>query len=75
MVAMANPKPATTGTTAGADSPSQVAEPEIEYISTRKLKVPFDKAWLADESDVDEYLQQLRKALLREIKAGKRIQV
>ncbi|MCU7958471.1 MAG: BREX system P-loop protein BrxC [gamma proteobacterium symbiont of Bathyaustriella thionipta] len=75
MVEMANPKPAKTDTTAGDDSEPRVAEPEIEYISTRKLKVSFNKAWLANEADVDEYLQQLRKALLREIEAGKRIQV
>lgn len=75
MVAMAKPKPAKTNTTSDVDSEPRVAEPEIEYISTRKLKVSFDKAWLADEADVDEYLKQLREALLREIKAGKRIQI
>ena len=75
MVAMANPKPAKTETTDREDSEPRVAEPEIEYISTRKLRVSFNKAWLADEADVDEYLKQLREALLSEIKAGKRIQI
>ena len=75
MVAMANPKPAKTETTDREDPEPRVAEPEIEYISTRKLRVSFNKAWLADEADVDEYLKQLREALLSEIKAGKRIQI
>jgi len=51
-----------------------VAETEIEYISTRKIIVDFDKAWLANEADVDLYLKQLREALLAEIGKGKRIQ-
>ncbi len=75
MVAMAKPKPTKTETTDREDSEPRVAEPEIEYISTRKLRVTFNKAWLADEADVDEYLKQLREALLSEIKAGKRIQI
>ena len=75
MVAMAKPKPTKTETTDREDSEPRVAEPEIEYISTRKLRVTFNKAWLADEADVDEYLKQLREGLLSEIKAGKRIQI
>ena len=75
MVEMANPKLAKTDTKPGVDSEPRVAEPEIEYISTRKLKVSFDKAWLADESDVDQYLESLREALVLEIRKGKRIQI
>ncbi|NCO65434.1 MAG: BREX system P-loop protein BrxC [Candidatus Aquicultor secundus] len=51
------------------------AKPPIEYIAYKSIKVPFGKAWLADESDVDDYLKSLRDALLKEIKAGKRIQI
>lgn len=74
MVEMASPKPRPDITESGA-SPSQVAEPKVEYISTRKIKVSYDKAWLASEPDVDQYLQKLREALLAEIRKGKRIQV
>lgn len=49
--------------------------PKIEYVSSRTLKVKFEKAWLADESDVDGYLASMRKALVAEIKQGKRIQI
>ena len=50
-------------------------EPQIEYISSRSVKVPFDKPWLADETDVERYLESMREALLGEIRKGKRVQI
>ncbi len=50
-------------------------EPLIDYVSGRAVKVLFDKAWLADETDVDQYLESMREALLEEIRKGKRIQI
>jgi len=52
-----------------------IAEPKVEYIPGRSIKVSFKKAWLADESDVELYLASLRDALLSEIRSGKRIQI
>ncbi len=74
MVELATPTPQPGPTGSSADA-SQVAEQKIEYIPTRNIKVSFDKAWLADEADVDEYLNKLRDALLKEIEEGKRIQI
>ncbi|MFQ6759449.1 MAG: BREX system P-loop protein BrxC [Deltaproteobacteria bacterium] len=54
---------------------TETKEPAIEYVSTRAVPVAFDKAWLADETDVDRYLQSMKKALLDEIRKGKRIQI
>jgi len=48
---------------------------QVEYISSRSVKVPFDRAWLASETDVDRYLKSMREALLDEIRKGKRIQI
>ena len=48
---------------------------EIEYISSRALNVIFEKAWIADEKDIENYLKAMRKALLAEISKGKRIQI
>jgi hypothetical protein len=56
-------------------SPPKVAEPRIEYVPSRSVKVSFDKAWLADEADVERYLESMREALLEEIRKGKRIQI
>lgn len=59
-------------------SPIPTAKPEprsIEYVSSRAVRVSFDKAWLADEEDVKRYLESMREALLAEIRKGKRIQI
>jgi len=47
----------------------------VEYIPSRAVRVNFDKAWLANETDVDLYLESMRQALLAEIRQGKRIQI
>jgi len=48
---------------------------KIEYVKTRDLQLDFNKPWLADEDDVDTYIQKMRDALLVEIRDGKRIQI
>ena len=75
------PKPAPEpGETAKPDkgtkpTPPAKPEPRIEYVPSRSVKVSFDKAWLADETDVERYLESMREALLDEIRKGKRIQI
>jgi hypothetical protein len=56
-------------------TPSGKMEPRIEYIPSRSVKVLFEKAWLADEADVERYLESMREALLDEIRKGRRIQI
>lgn len=53
----------------------QISEPKPEFISYRDIRFTFDKLWLADETDVDQYLLSLRSALLGEVKKGKRIRI
>jgi hypothetical protein len=71
------PEPGGTTTKDEGLSPTPPAKPEprIEYVPSRSVKVSFDKAWLANEVDVDRYLSTLREALLEEIRKGKRIQI
>lgn len=71
------PQPGGTTTPDEGLSPKPPAkqEPRIEYVPSRSVKVSFDKAWLADETDVDRYLESMREALLEEIRKGKRIQI
>lgn len=57
------------------EKPRVVIEPRIEYVAQQTLHVPFSKAWLADESDVDAYLSLLKQTMLQAIQDGKRIQV
>lgn len=69
-------KPSTSYSGAStSEAKTTVAEPKIEYVSSKAVRVPFDKAWLADEADVDRYLAAMREALLAEIQSGKRIQI
>ena len=51
----------------------KIAEPS--YVPVRSVSVKFEKAWLADDTDVDRYLESMREALLAEIRKGKRIQI
>ncbi|EPL61008.1 hypothetical protein B382_18428 [Stutzerimonas stutzeri B1SMN1] len=71
------PKPGQTATPDEGTKPTSPAKPEprIEYVPSRSVKVSFDKAWLADETDVERYLETMREALLDEIRKGKRIQI
>ncbi|MEB8476428.1 MULTISPECIES: BREX system P-loop protein BrxC [Acidithiobacillus] len=71
------PEPGETGTPDEGTKPTPPAQPEqrIEYVPSRSVKVSFDKAWLADETDVERYLESMREALLDEIRKGKRIQI
>lgn len=71
------PEPGNTATPDAGLSPTPPAKPEprIEYVPSRSVKVSFDKAWLADETDVERYLESMREALLDEIRKGKRIQI
>lgn len=48
---------------------------KIEYISQRQLDLKFDKPYIADEADVEEYLATLKEAMLEAIKNKKRIQL
>lgn len=52
-----------------------IIEPRIEFVTQKTLQVSFNKAWLADESDVDAYLNLLKQAMMQAIEDGKRIQV
>ncbi len=56
-------------------TPPAKLEPRIEYVPSRSIKIPFNKAWLADATDVEHYLESMREALMEEIRKGKRIQI
>jgi hypothetical protein len=68
------PNPKSTDLTED-DHKKQITEPKPEYISSRNITIAFDKPWLADETDVERYLEAMRHALLNQIRDGKRIQI
>ena len=69
---------AVTGLTDNIKKDFASEKPRASVVKMKNLKsipIPFDKAWLADESDVERYLDSMRKALFAEIRSGKRIQI
>lgn len=77
MVEMATLKPVGQGENTKPDTnyPAGDNAPKPEYVQARQIRAAYDKAWLADEADVDLYLKSMREALLNEISKGKRIQI
>lgn len=77
MVDLASPKteqdPESEGS--GIHDPGKVSEPKPEYVQSRNIRIPYDKAWLASEKDLEEYLELLRETFLSELAQGKRIQI
>ena len=51
------------------------SEKPVEYVSQGDLGVKFEKPYLANEEDVEEYLEAVKKAMLKAIKANKRIRL
>jgi hypothetical protein len=43
------------------------------YINASEIKVPYPRPYLAEEADVDQYVNELRKTLMSEIAAGKKV--
>lgn len=68
----ANTATATAGTTTGS---STTSAPLPKIVQSRSITVKFDKALLVDEADLDRYLKALRQEWLKEIQAGKKVQV
>jgi hypothetical protein len=50
-------------------------QPPTEYVAASALRVNYAKPYLANERDVDAYLDTLRETLIAEISAGKRITI
>jgi len=51
------------------------SEKPVEYVSQGDLGVKFEKPYLASEDDVEAYLEAVRKAMQKAIKANKRIRL
>ncbi len=56
-------------------SGASAAQTQPEYVAASALRVTYAKPYLADERDIDAYLETLRETLISEIRAGKRVTV
>jgi hypothetical protein len=68
------PKPPPVPDEAGDTTPHPV-KPAIEYVAQTSLRVDFDKPWLETREDVEQYLDQMRVAMLKVVNEGKRVQL
>ena len=50
-------------------------KPKVEYVKCSSISVEFDMPHLANEEDLNRYMEALKAALAKEIKSGKRIQI
>ncbi len=56
-------------------TPPTPPPPVQNFIAGSSVKVSFPRAYLADEADVEAYLNSMREALMAEIRGGNRITV
>ncbi|WP_296939661.1 BREX system P-loop protein BrxC [uncultured Marivita sp.] len=47
--------------------------PQPTYVNASEIKVGFAKPYLAEEADVEQYVQEMKKTLLEQIRAGKKV--
>jgi len=57
----------------GVNDPPAPAPQAPTYINAAQIKVTFSKAYLSDDADVADYLDEFKKTLLAEIHAGKKV--
>jgi len=63
----------TIGPTPADDEDDIPPEPAQTYINARDIKVSWPKPYLTDDADVADYLEEMKKNLLVEIHAGKKV--
>lgn len=70
-------EPAVTSAIGTSPSTARPAAPPAEpkLVPARTIKVSYAKPWLANEAELDDYLQKQREAWLKEIQAGNRVQI
>jgi hypothetical protein len=54
------------------DRPAPAPTPP-SFINASQIKVSYPRPYLAEEADVDQYVNELRKTLMAEIAAGKKV--
>jgi dGTP triphosphohydrolase len=55
------------------EAPQKPITPPQAYVNAADIKVAYTQPYLADEADLDRYLEELKKTLLEQIRAGKKV--
>ncbi len=72
-IARMTPPPAPPPGPSSGESAPPPAPPPPAYVNASEIKVAYSRPYLAEEADVDEYVNELRKTLMSEIAAGKKV--
>ena len=54
-------------------SQTQVPVPDSTYVTVTELKVKFAKPFLIDEADVEQYANEMKMTLLKQVRAGRKV--
>ncbi|MDT8855144.1 BREX system P-loop protein BrxC [Paracoccaceae bacterium Fryx2] len=57
----------------GSDDRQAPAPKPPSYVNASDIKVAYPRTYLAEEADVDEYVNELRKTLMAQIQQGKKV--
>nr|CAD6617282.1 BREX system P-loop protein BrxC [Rhizobium sp. Khangiran2] len=71
IASMAAPVP--TPTTPGLSDRASPAPTPPSYINASEIRPKFAKPYLAEESDVETYVEEMKQSLLAQIRSGKRV--
>lgn len=55
------------------DGPAHPAPTPPEFVNASDIKVPYGPPYIGSEADLDLYLEELKKSLLVELRAGKKV--
>ena len=66
-------QPAHDHTNSGLNEGPAPAPKPPAYVNASDIKVAYPRPYLAEEADVDQYVNELRKTLMAEIAAGKKV--
>lgn len=58
-----------------ASSCKENSKPKKSFVSVKDIETGFNKPFLASEDEVEEYIKALRKAIMEEVGAGRRIRI
>ena len=47
--------------------------PQPTYVNASEIKVAFAKPYLTEEADVEQYVEEMKKTLLAQIRSGKKV--
>ena len=55
------------------ETPQAPIQTPVSYVNASEIRNGYSQPYIADEADLDRYLEELKKTLLVELRAGKKV--